>query len=43
MAKLENGERLPALSADALDGPRMTLPDDVRGTWSLLAFYRGHW
>lgn len=43
MAKLENGDRLPSLTAPTVGGGSMTLPDDVDGDWSLLVFYRGHW
>ena len=43
MSKLENGDRLPSLTADRADGGSMTLPEDVEGQWALVVFYRGHW
>lgn len=43
METLENGDRLPSLTADRVDGDAMTLPDDLAGSWSLVLFYRGHW
>jgi len=43
MPRLENGQRLPAITASVLDGDPMTLPDEVEGVWSVLLFYRGHW
>lgn len=42
MPTLENGDRLPKLTADRVDGDAMTLPDDLDG-WAVLVFYRGHW
>lgn len=41
--KIENGETFPTLSADAVEGTTLTVPDDVEGAWSALLFYRGHW
>lgn len=43
MERLENGDRLPSLTAPRAEGGSMTLPDDVQGAWALVAFYRGHW
>ena len=43
MPRLENGQELPTLTASDLDGDDLTLPDDVKGMWTILLFYRGHW
>lgn len=43
MPKLEEGDRLPSITADTVGGGSMTLPDDIEGTRSILLFYRGHW
>lgn len=43
MDRLENGDRLPSLTAPRVEGGSLTLPDDVEGQWALVAFYRGHW
>lgn len=41
--RLENGDRLPSLTAPVVDDGEMTLPDDLAGSWALIVFYRGHW
>lgn len=41
--RLETGEVFPTVSASAADGGKMTLPDDLEGSWALVVFYRGHW
>jgi peroxiredoxin len=44
MDRLENGDALPEIRAATLDGDGvLTLPDDLRGSPTLLLFYRGHW
>lgn len=43
MSKLEEGERLPSITADSVADGTMTLPDDLEGSTSILLFYRGHW
>lgn len=43
MKRVENGERMPTVRADRVDGDPMTLPDDLEGRWALVVFYRGHW
>lgn len=43
MARLEKDDTLPTLTASAVEGGQMTLPDDFEGAWSVLVFYRGHW
>lgn len=42
-SKLENGDMLPEITAPGAGTGRMTLPDDLAGSWSVLVFYRGHW
>ena len=41
--RLENGDVFPTVTAPAVDGEEMTLPDDLKGAWSAIVFYRGHW
>ena len=43
MAKIENGDTLPTLTACVVGDGSMTLPDDLKGSWSVMVFYRGHW
>lgn len=43
MPKLEEGDRLPSITANAVGRAAMTLPDDIEGARSILLFYRGHW
>ncbi|MFW6088331.1 MAG: hypothetical protein ACODAB_01175 [Gemmatimonadota bacterium] len=41
--RLDDGDRLPSLTAPVVGDGEITLPDDVEGSWSLIVFYRGHW
>ena len=43
MAGLENGERFPHLSFDAVGGGRLVLPDDLEGRFGVVLAYRGSW
>lgn len=43
MDKLNPGDRFPSLTAAAVDGRRLTIPDELEGIRSVLLFYRGHW
>lgn len=44
MDRIENGETLPEIRAATLDEDGvLTLPEDLRGSPTLLLFYRGHW
>jgi hypothetical protein len=43
MPKLDEGDRLPSITADVAGDGTMSLPDDVEGSRSILLFYRGHW
>jgi peroxiredoxin len=40
---LENGDGFPTITAPAVEGDPLTLPDDLDDLWSVLIFYRGHW
>jgi peroxiredoxin len=40
---LENGDDFPTITAPAVEGEPLTLPDDLDDLWSVLIFYRGHW
>jgi hypothetical protein len=41
--RLENGDRLPSFTAPTVGDSKMTIPEGVEGSWSLIVFYRGHW
>lgn len=41
--RLENGDRLPSLTAPVVGDDEMTIPGDLEGSWSAIVFYRGHW
>jgi peroxiredoxin len=43
MKKLNPGDRFPKMSADAVDGSRFVIPDELEGVRAVLLFYRGHW
>ena len=43
MQKLEPGDSFPTIEADAVDGSRFTIPDELEGVRAVLLFYRGHW
>lgn len=43
MQTLELGDRFPTIEADAVDGSRFTIPDELEGVRAVLLFYRGHW
>lgn len=40
--EIQNGDRLPTLTAPVVDGGSLTLPDDAGGR-AVLLVYRGHW
>jgi hypothetical protein len=33
----------PDLSLNIAGGKTMSLPDDIKSTYSIILFYRGHW
>jgi peroxiredoxin len=43
MPVLHHGDRFPSLSLAAVDGGRLSLPDDLAGTFGVVLFYRGSW
>ena len=40
---LNNGDRLPAIAAQDLDGDPVNVTDLVAGSWGAVLLYRGHW
>lgn len=43
MECLRVGHRFPSLTARAVDGSTLTIPDELRDLTAVLIFYRGHW
>ncbi len=43
MTKLVQGDKLPAITFDLIDGGTLTLPDEMPGRYVALLFYRGNW
>ena len=41
--KLQQGDRLPSITLDLIDGDSITLPQEVDSRYVALLFYRGHW
>ena len=41
--KLQQGDRIPSIVLNLLDGGTLTLPDDAPSRYTALLFYRGHW
>ncbi len=41
--KLIQGDKLPAITLNLLDGRSVTLPGDLPGRYLALLFYRGNW
>ena len=41
--RLQDGDRLPSITAPVADDSELTIPDDLEGHWSIVIFYRGHW
>ena len=41
--KLLQGDRLPKVTFQLLNGETITLPDDAPTLYTALLFYRGHW
>ena len=40
---LEQGKPFPRLGGTTSKGKTLNMPDDLRGKWAVLLFYRGHW
>ena len=41
--KLQQGDRLPSVTLQLVDGGTIILPDDAPTRYTALLFYRGHW
>ena len=41
--KLQQGDRIPDIVLNLLDGGTLVLPDDAPSRYTALLFYRGHW
>ncbi len=41
--KLQQGDRLPEISLNLIDGNRLTLPEAMSSRYLALLFYRGVW
>ena len=40
---LDTGDDFPSLEIAKVGGGKITLPDDLRGSWGVVLFYRSHW
>lgn len=43
MAQLHNGEQFPAVDVSAVGGGRISLSDDLAGSYGVVLIYRGSW
>ena len=41
--KLQQGDRLPKITLQMLNGSKITLPDDASTRYTAVLIYRGHW
>lgn len=41
--KLQQGDHIPKLGLNLLDGGSLTLPNEAPSRYTALLFYRGHW
>lgn len=41
--KLVQGDKLPQVTFDLIDGGTINLPDEMPGRYLALLFYRGNW
>ena len=41
--KLQQGDLLPSVTLQLVDGGTITLPDDAPTRYTALLLYRGHW
>ncbi len=41
--KLVQGDRLPEITLNFIDGSTVRLPNEMSGRYLILLFYRGHW
>ena len=42
-SKLRQGEKLPSITLDLIDGGAIALPDEMPSRYVALLFYRAHW
>jgi hypothetical protein len=40
---LDTGDRFPELTLNFVERGSLTLPDEIKGSWTVLLIYRGHW
>lgn len=40
---LDTGDDFPSMYVSKVGGGKITLPDDLRGAWGVVLFYRSHW
>lgn len=40
---LDNGDVFPTMHLKTVGGKELCLPEDTRGKWTVLIFYRGDW
>ena len=40
---LDTGDPFPRIDIDKVGGGKIVLPDDLRGSWGVVLFYRSHW
>ncbi len=40
---LDTGDDFPSLEIAKVGGGKISLPDDLRGSWGVVLFYRSHW
>ncbi|MCX8250905.1 MAG: hypothetical protein OTJ98_03510 [Dehalococcoidia bacterium] len=43
MSKLAQGDKLPQITFNLIDGGSLTLPDQIVTRYVALLFYRGNW
>lgn len=41
--KLQQGDRLPPITLDLIDGSKLALPEDMSSRYLAVLFYRGVW
>jgi hypothetical protein len=40
---LDSGDAFPRIEIDQAGGGKISLPDDLAGSWGVVLLYRGHW
>ncbi|MEE9256012.1 MAG: hypothetical protein V3V56_02455 [bacterium] len=40
---LDSGDMFPNLQMSKVGGGTISLPDDLKDSWGIVLFYRGHW